>query len=72
MLLNASGVVNAIISADMALAGVKSIVPFEEVVKTMKKVGDEIPASSRETGLGGIAACETACKIKNKFLKYNN
>lgn len=66
---NASGAVNAIISADMALAGVKSVVPFEEVVKTMDRVGKEIPYTSRETGLGGIAACETGCKIRNEFLK---
>lgn len=65
---NASGVVNAMISADMALAGVKSIVPFEEVVKTMEKVGKEIPITSRETGLGGLAATETGCKIREDFL----
>lgn len=65
---NASGVVNAMISADMALAGVKSIVPFEEVVKTMEKVGNEIPITSRETGLGGLAATETGCRIRKDFL----
>ncbi len=65
---NASGIVNAMISADMALAGVKSIVPYEEVVKTMDKVGKEIPAVSRETGLGGIAASDTGCRIRQDFL----
>lgn len=68
---NASGVTNAIISADMALAGIKSIVPFEEVVMTMNRVGKEIPITSRETGLGGIAASETGCKIREKVLGGN-
>lgn len=69
---NGSGVVNAIISADMALAGVTSIVPFEEVVKTMDRVGKEIPHTSRETGLGGIAICDTACKYRDKYLSIIN
>lgn len=63
---NASGVNNALISADLALAGVKSIVPFDEVVVTMHDVGNSLPTALRETALGGIAiapsalsACET-------------
>ena len=40
---NASGVVNAFISADMALADVQSIVPFDEVVEAMYKVGKAMP-----------------------------
>ncbi len=53
---NASGVVNAMISADLALAGIDSIVPFDEVVDAMYKVGKSMPESLRETALGGIAA----------------
>lgn len=66
---NASGVVNAFICADMALAGVKSIVPFEEVTQAMKEVGDSLPKELRETGLGGIAGTKTGKKIMKDFLK---
>lgn len=66
---NASGVVNAMISADMALAGVKSIVPFDEVVEAMYKVGKSLPHTLKETALGGIAVSKTAIKIKNDIYK---
>lgn len=66
---NASGVVNAIISADMALAGVESIIPFDEVVEAMYKVGKALPATLRETALGGIAVTATALDITDQI--YN-
>ncbi|MDO5040518.1 MAG: L-serine ammonia-lyase, iron-sulfur-dependent, subunit alpha [Peptoniphilus sp.] len=65
---NASGVINAFISTDLALAGVKSIVPFEEVVQAMKEVGDKMDVSLRETGLGGIAGTKTGQCIRKNFL----
>lgn len=65
---NASGVVNAIISADLALAGIKSIVPFDEVVDAMYKVGKSMPESLKETALGGVAATPTGEKIKKQIL----
>ena len=42
------------ICADMAMAGIKSVVPFEEVVTSADMVGRCLPASLRETGIGGI------------------
>ena len=60
---NASGVVNAFISADMALAGVQSLVPFDEVVEAMYAVGKSMPESLRETALGGLAVTPTAKKL---------
>lgn len=68
MLRNASGVVNAIISADLALAGINSIVPFDEVVDAMYKVGKSMPESLRETALGGIAATSTGQELKRRIL----
>ncbi len=65
---NASGVVNAMISADLALAGIDSIVPFDEVVDAMYKVGKSMPESLRETALGGIAATPTGEKLKRRIL----
>lgn len=64
---NASGVVNAMISADMALAGVKSIIPFDEVVEAMYKVGKALPITLKETALGGIAKTKTAQKIQREI-----
>ncbi len=68
---NASGVMNAFISADMALAGVKSIVPFEETVQAMGEVGHMLHESLRETGLGGIAGTKTGQAIRREFLGDN-
>ncbi|WP_019138978.1 L-serine ammonia-lyase, iron-sulfur-dependent, subunit alpha [Peptoniphilus timonensis] len=65
---NASGVMNAFISTDMALAGIKSIVPFDEVCQAMGEVGHLLHESIRETGLGGLAGTKTGQKIRAKFL----
>ena len=52
---NASGAVNALISADMALAGQVSHIPFDQVVDSMFKVGKMLPPQLKETAMGGIA-----------------
>lgn len=65
---NASGVVNAMISADMALAGIKSIVPFDQVAITVGQVGSNLPATLRETGLGGLANTDIGAQIREEFL----
>lgn len=65
---NASGVMNTLISADMAMAGIKSIVPFDEVSEAMGEVGRNMSSSIRETGLGGIAGTKTGKRIRAKFL----
>jgi L-serine dehydratase len=64
---NASGVANAMISADMALAGIESIIPFDEVIITMKEVGDSMDPDLRETGKGGLAATPTGKKIADRI-----
>ena len=65
---NASGVMNSFISTDMALAGIKSIVPFDEVCQAMGEVGHLLHESIRETGLGGLAGTKTGQEIRAKFL----
>lgn len=65
---NASGVINAFISADMALAKVQSLVPFDEVVEAMYKVGKSLPESLRETGIGGLAGTETGKRCSKNLL----
>jgi L-serine dehydratase len=58
---NAIGVANAISSAQLALSGVTDPIPFDEVVAAMASVGSALPASLRETALGGLAATPSAC-----------
>lgn len=53
---NVIGVCAAISSAQLALAGIKNPVPFDEVVDAMARVGAALPASLRETALGGLAS----------------
>lgn len=64
---NAIGVANAFISAEMALAGIDSLIPFDEVVSAMYKVGKSMPMELRETALGGVAASETGCNLCSKI-----
>lgn len=54
---NVSGVMNALSAAEMALSGMRSLIPADQVIDAMKAVGDSMPASLRETGEGGVAAC---------------
>lgn len=64
---NAIGSGNALISADLALAGVESRIPVDEVIEAMDKVGRGLPAELRETGLGGLAGTPTGEAIKKKI-----
>jgi L-serine dehydratase len=54
----------AISIANMALADYDQVIPLDEVIETMKKVGDAIPNTLRCTGLGGLAITRTAKKIE--------
>jgi L-serine dehydratase len=64
---NAIGVANAIAAADMALAGITSVIPLDEVVKAMKEVGRALPFELRETAKGGVAASKTAREISRRL-----
>ncbi len=61
---NAAGASNALTSAEMALAGIKSAVPFGEMSDAMYRVGKGLPPELRETALGGCAATPTGCEYK--------
>ncbi|WP_102027339.1 L-serine ammonia-lyase, iron-sulfur-dependent, subunit alpha [Salirhabdus sp. Marseille-P4669] len=56
---NAMGASQAIVSADMALAGVTSRIPCDEVIDAMFKIGQSMPSALKETALGGLAATPT-------------
>lgn len=59
----------AITSANMALSGIKSVIPLSEVISTMKRVGKDLPASLKETSQGGIADTKRAREIERSVLK---
>lgn len=69
---NAIGTANALISADLALAGVESIIPFDEVVEAMYRVGRMMPCELRETALGGLAATPTGLEIQKRVFGEQN
>lgn len=60
---NASGIANAFTAAQMALADVKSAIPADEVIIAMKRVGDAMPDTLKETAEGGLAATPTGKKL---------
>ncbi len=60
---NVIGAVGAVSAANMALAGIESRIPPDEVIDAMGEIGDALPAGLRETGLGGLAATPTARKL---------
>jgi L-serine dehydratase len=59
---NALGVANAFASAQLALCGIRGVVPLDEVIDAMTAVGRALPSSLRETAMGGLAACPSACE----------
>ena len=63
---NALGAVNAMICADMSLAGITSLIPFDEVVACMLTVGKDIRPEYRETAKGGLATTPTGKRVAER------
>jgi len=68
---NTIGSGNALISAQLALCGIKNPIPFDEMAETMLRVGRQLPMELRETALGGVATTKTgqalcACTRKDE------
>mgnify|MGYP000147996296 CR=1 FL=1 len=59
---NAMGASNALISAELSMAGIKSITPIDETIGVMYAVGRSIPSELRETSMGGMAVAKSACE----------
>lgn len=57
---NSSGAVNAVTSAQLALAGIRSSIDPDEVIDSMRRIGNQLPACLRETSEGGLATTESA------------
>ncbi|MCL6631483.1 MAG: L-serine ammonia-lyase, iron-sulfur-dependent, subunit alpha [Alicyclobacillus herbarius] len=58
--------ITAMAASDMALAGVQSVIPPDEVVAAMRQIGNDLPVSLRETGIGGLAGTPTGRLLKAK------
>ncbi len=59
----------AISASDMALSGIRSVIPPDEVIDAMKEVGEALPETLKETALGGIAQTPTALSLTEKLRK---
>ncbi|MGF9890077.1 L-serine ammonia-lyase, iron-sulfur-dependent, subunit alpha [Priestia megaterium] len=64
---NAMGAANAMIAADMALSGITSRIPCDEVIDAMYKIGQTMPVALRETAQGGLAATPTGRELEAKI-----
>lgn len=57
----------AIVAADMAMAGITSVIPFDEVIEAMYKIGNMLPSCLRETSLAGLATTPTGQKLNARI-----
>lgn len=64
---NVGGAVNAMAAADMALAGIVSQIPVDQVIDAMKEVGDRMDVSLKETGVGGVAGSAMAREVVERI-----
>lgn len=62
---NASGVANALVAAEISMAGITQLIPFDEMLSIMYKVGRDLPTELKETALGGCALSKSACEVCN-------
>lgn len=67
---NVIGAVNALTSADLAMAGIISKIPPDEVFDAMRSIGHVMPEELRETGKGGLAATPTGVEIQEKMARF--
>ncbi|AHF07625.1 L-serine ammonia-lyase, iron-sulfur-dependent, subunit alpha [Desulfitobacterium metallireducens] len=65
---NATAATIALTAAEMALAGVESKIPLDEVIDAMNEIGKQMPCSLRETAQGGLAVTKTGQRIKVDFI----
>lgn len=65
---NATGATIALAAAEMALSGVRSAIPIDEVIDTMGRVGKQMPCALKETAQGGLAVTPTGRRIQADFL----
>lgn len=66
---NVAGAVSSLTTADIAMAGVKSKIPFDDTIISMYKIGRALPSELRETAMGGLATTPAGLRLKDKILK---
>lgn len=64
---NVIGAMGAVAAADMALAGIRSNIPADQVFDAMREIGDKMDASLRETGFGGLAATPEGIRLRDRL-----
>lgn len=64
---NGFATIEAMLAADMTLAGIKSVIPIDEVISAMRAIGKALPKSLRETSEGGLAVTKTAKEIERRI-----
>jgi L-serine dehydratase len=64
---NVAGTVNAISTTQLAMAGIESAIPADEVIDSMRRIGNDMPSCLKETGEGGLAVSRTAMAVKEKM-----
>lgn len=64
-------VMNAFTASDLAMGGVKSAIPFDDVVDAMRRIGEAMPTALRETALGGLATTKTGIRIRKEMAERN-
>ena len=69
---NVIGAMNPMAAADMALAGIESRIPVDEVIDAMGDVGRRLPVEFRETALGGLAVTPTGKAVKERMMGSRN
>lgn len=67
---NVMGGCNALACAEMALAGIETLIPLDEVIDTLATIGDALPCTLKETSMGGLATSPTGKKIKLQTRQY--
>ena len=67
---NVAGVVNAISSAQLALAGITSVIAPDDTIDSMRRIGNDLPSCLKETSKGGLAVTESAKRIMEQFKNH--
>lgn len=60
---NAAGVANALAASEMALSGIRQLIPFDEMLEAMYSIGKKLPVEFRETAMERCAATPAGCAL---------
>lgn len=69
---NVAGAVMAVSSAEMALAGIESVIPADQMIDAMREVGEDMPDKYKETACGGCATTPRGCQLQKEIMGEKN